>query len=69
MGFKPILVNQKTSLKEKCKIDDCLASEFDNIFYRKSKIAEHKSGIIHFLQAVSESSGSKKSSRSCSYIF
>src|SRR6478736_7020572 len=33
MGYKPILTGQKTSLKEECNNTDCLASEFDNMFY------------------------------------
>ena len=48
MGYLPILTNQKTSLKKECKLDDCLASEFDNIWYDSSKIKIVNSGIIHF---------------------
>jgi endonuclease/exonuclease/phosphatase family metal-dependent hydrolase len=33
MGYKPVLTNQKTSLRHDCINCDCLASEFDNIFY------------------------------------
>lgn len=33
MGYLPVLVDQKTSLKMKCVEGECLASEFDNIFY------------------------------------
>lgn len=48
MGYVPILTNQKTSLKKECKLDDCLASEFDNIWYNSSKIKILNVGIIHF---------------------
>ena len=48
MGYLPILTNQKTSLKKECKLDDCLASEFDNIWYNSSKIKILNVGIIHF---------------------
>ncbi len=48
MGYAPSLVNQKTSLRQKCINNDCLASEFDNFFYHKSKINLISSGIIHF---------------------
>ncbi|MCV9934490.1 endonuclease/exonuclease/phosphatase family protein [Flavobacterium sp. LS1R47] len=48
MGYRPILENQKTSLKQKCITNQCLASEFDNIFYHSSKIKIINKGIIHF---------------------
>ena len=48
MGYLPILTNQKTSLKKECKLDDCLASEFDNIWYDSSKIKIVNAGIINF---------------------
>jgi endonuclease/exonuclease/phosphatase family metal-dependent hydrolase len=48
MGYKPIITNQKTSLKQKCINGNCLASEFDNVFYNSSKITNSNSGIILF---------------------
>jgi len=39
MGYKPIFTNQKTSLKEKNNSGNCLASEFDNMFYNTSAIS------------------------------
>lgn len=48
MGYQSILVNQKTSLKQECKNDICLASEFDNMYYKTSKIKALNSGIIPF---------------------
>jgi endonuclease/exonuclease/phosphatase family metal-dependent hydrolase len=48
MGYQSILVNQKTSLKQECKNDSCLASEFDNMYFKSSKINTINSGIIHF---------------------
>jgi endonuclease/exonuclease/phosphatase family metal-dependent hydrolase len=48
MGYQSILVNQKTSLKQECKNGKCLASEFDNMYYRTSKINTINSGIIPF---------------------
>lgn len=50
MGYKPTLVNQKTSLKQKCENNNCLASEFDNIFYQSSKNTVLKSGVVLFYQ-------------------
>jgi hypothetical protein len=49
MGYKSILVNQKTSLKKECKKGTCLASEFDNVYYKASEINFLKSGIIPFI--------------------
>ncbi len=51
MNYKPVFVNQKTSLKQKCMNDNCLASEFDNIFYNNSKVKYISSGIIHFFES------------------
>jgi len=48
MGYQPILISQKTSLKKKCKNSDCLASEFDNMFYNAAKIKVNDFGIISF---------------------
>jgi len=48
MGYKPIITNQKTSLKQECKGADCLASEFDNAFYNSNKITIANVGVVHF---------------------
>lgn len=48
MGYKPIFMGQKTSLRQKCLNGDCLASEYDNAFYNASKATLVKSGIINF---------------------
>ena len=47
MGYQSVLVNQKTSLKKECKNGNCLASEFDNIFFG-TKIKKLNSGILPF---------------------
>ena len=47
MGYKSILNNQKTSLKNESKNGQNLASEFDNIFYNQ-KIRKIDNGVIHF---------------------
>ncbi len=51
MGFKPIFQGQKTSLRQECINDDCLASEFDNVFYNTTKIVFIKSGVISFYKS------------------
>ena len=48
MGYQPALTGQKTSLKKQCVGEECLASEFDNVFYPASKINMNSSGIISF---------------------
>lgn len=48
MGYNSAFVNQKTSLKKECKEDDCLHSEFDNIWYNTSKIKVTTFDAIHF---------------------
>lgn len=48
MGFKSVFINQKTSLKKECIEDECLASEFDNIWYNAAKISVTNSKVLHF---------------------
>ena len=48
MGYLCAFTNQKTSLKKECKANNCLASEFDNIWYNTSKITIQKATVIHF---------------------
>ena len=48
MGFKPVLVGQKTSLRQKCLESGCLASEYDNAFYDTAKAKLITSGIVNF---------------------
>ena len=48
MGYESILVGQKTSLKQECKNEKCLASEFDNMYFNSLKVNTIQSGIILF---------------------
>lgn len=48
IGYTSTLINQKTSLKQECKNDNCLASEFDNIYFKTSKFNTIQSGYIPF---------------------
>jgi deoxyribonuclease-1-like protein len=48
MGYKPVFTRQKTSLKQECINNECLASEFDNIFYDPVKVDFIKSGAVPF---------------------
>lgn len=47
-GYTSVLQNQKTSLKQKCQNNNCLASEFDNIFYRSNALEYKNSGVLLF---------------------
>ncbi|MBE8728134.1 endonuclease/exonuclease/phosphatase family protein [Flavobacterium hungaricum] len=47
-GYDSILKGQKTTLKQKCRNNICLASEFDNIFYSTNRIKRYNSGVILF---------------------
>ncbi len=45
-GYLPLLVNQKTTMKMKCVGEECLASEYDNIFFNSKKLKMLNSGVI-----------------------
>jgi deoxyribonuclease-1-like protein len=47
-GYNPIVREQKTTLKRGCRSKDCLASEYDNIFYPFSKMRSVKASVVHF---------------------
>ena len=49
-GYLPALVNQKTTLKQKPVGNECLASEFDNIFYKPSQVLFIRSGVVSFYE-------------------
>ena len=53
MGYSSALVNQKTSLKRSCKNGECLASEFDNMYFPKSKIKKLNAGVVLFFEKFS----------------
>ena len=48
MGYTCVFKNQKTSLKKECISNNCLASEYDNIWYNPNKITIKSSNVIHF---------------------
>ena len=51
MGYQCAFQDQKTSLKKECVNNDCLASEFDNIWYLTSKIKLKNAKAVHFYQS------------------
>lgn len=60
MGYLPALTGQKTSLKQSCAGDDCLASEFDNFFYNSNKIEKASAGVIHFYRSFPDLTAARK---------
>ena len=48
MNYESAFFKQKTSLKKECFNNNCLASEFDNIWYNKEKITLKNSKAISF---------------------
>lgn len=52
MGYFPVFIGQKTTLRQRCLNGDCLASEFDNIYYRPAKISLKAAGIVHFYRLL-----------------
>jgi len=48
MGYQAALTGQKTSLRKQCIAGDCLASEFDNVFYNSKMVKAVEYGVIHF---------------------
>lgn len=48
MGYVSAFTKQKTSLKKECHGENCLASEFDNIWYKSSKIEIQNSKALLF---------------------
>ncbi|MBL7932533.1 MAG: endonuclease/exonuclease/phosphatase family protein, partial [Bacteroidia bacterium] len=47
-NYLPALQKQKTTLKNECKQDQCLASEFDNVFYPAAKVKLLAKDIVPF---------------------
>jgi endonuclease/exonuclease/phosphatase family metal-dependent hydrolase len=60
MGYVPALHDQKTTLRDKCINGDCLASEYDNFFFNKSKIKLVNAGILHFYQSFPTTKDAKR---------
>ena len=48
ISYQPVFTKQKTSLKRECAQNECLASEYDNIFYNSTKVIFINSGALHF---------------------
>jgi len=51
MGWQNTFEKQKTSLRKECREDDCLASEFDNIWFEAKKVTLTNSKALHFYKS------------------
>lgn len=51
MRYRSVIKNQKTTMKMKCVNGDCMASEFDNIFYNSRKVKLLNAGVVHFYRS------------------
>ncbi len=69
LDYKPVIEHQKTSLKQECINNDCLASEFDNIFYQSKKIKFSEAKVIHFYKEFSSLSEALKISDHVPLVF
>lgn len=54
MGYPAALVKQKTSLRQRCINEDCLASAYDNFFYNQAKVNLLSTGINPFYMAFED---------------
>ncbi|MGL2965884.1 endonuclease/exonuclease/phosphatase family protein [Flavobacterium sp. XGLA_31] len=54
MGYQSVFKKQKTSLKRECKQEQCLASEFDNLWYHRMKVTIVKSMVLPFYTFFSD---------------
>ncbi|WP_245723958.1 endonuclease/exonuclease/phosphatase family protein [Pedobacter steynii] len=60
MGYIPVLIRQKTTLRQRCLNEDCLASEFDNFYFRPAGIRLKVAGVIHFYRLLPDLAQSRK---------
>jgi endonuclease/exonuclease/phosphatase family metal-dependent hydrolase len=69
LGYRPVLNHQKTSLRQKCINGDCLASEYDNIFYPADRIKYIYAGVIHFYQVFTNMKAAREISDHIPVVF
>lgn len=60
LGYQSVLINQKTSLRQKCINNDCLASAFDNFFLQPHLNRIKSSGVIHFYKIFADLKAARK---------
>jgi len=60
MGYTPVFKGQKTTLRDRCLPDGCLASEYDNIFIKTGNIKVVNKGVVHFYKDYSDLDKAKR---------
>ena len=61
MGYLPVFINQKTTLKKKCNNSTkCLSSEFDNIWFDATKNSIKSQEVIQFYKSFSSLQQARK---------
>ncbi|MDB5203563.1 MAG: Endonuclease/exonuclease/phosphatase [Ferruginibacter sp.] len=48
MGYAPVFMDQKTTLKKNCPGEKCLSEPFDNFYFNTRKMTALSSATIHF---------------------
>lgn len=51
IGYRPVFLGQKTTMKMECVGEECLASEYDNIFYNSNTTAILDYGVLLFYES------------------
>lgn len=59
-GFRPVFEDQKTTMKMECVGGDCLASEYDNIFYNSQNMEMLKSGVSLFYETFPDMKSARR---------
>ncbi|UVD80851.1 endonuclease/exonuclease/phosphatase family protein [Myroides albus] len=60
MTYQPVFTDQKTSLRQKCINNDCLASEYDNIFLSKKDFTIESQDTILFYEDFNDIKEARK---------
>ncbi len=60
MGYRPAFSGQKTTLRQKCLSDGCLASAYDNFFFRTDQLHAAKAGVIPFYRSFPDVKSARK---------
>ena len=50
IGYRPVFIGQKTTMKMECAGKECLASEYDNIFYNSTSTLLLDHGVLLFYE-------------------
>ena len=60
MGYNPVFTGQKTTMKMKCVAEECLASEYDNIFYDSNTTEILNSGVVLFYESYPDMKAARR---------